>query len=50
MVQCHELKAVLGAKIMIDLRNKKTKKTISTVIVVILALAMVIPTLVWAIK
>ena len=35
---------------MIDLRNKKTKKTISTIIVIVLALAMVIPTIVWAAK
>ena len=28
--------------------NKKTKKIISTILVIILALAMVIPTLIWA--
>jgi len=35
---------------MIDLRKKKTQKTITTVLVVILALAMVVPTLIWAIQ
>ena len=33
---------------MIDLRNKKTKKIISAVIVIILAFAMIVPTVLWA--
>ncbi|GEM_PF-929896 len=35
---------------MIDLRNKKTKKVITTVIVILLVFAMVVPTLIWALK
>jgi len=35
---------------MIDLRNKKTKKVITTVIVVLLVFAMVVPTLIWALQ
>ena len=33
---------------MFDLRNKKTKKIISTIIVIILAFAMIVPTVLWA--
>lgn len=35
---------------MIDLRNKKTKKVFVGVIVLILVLAMIVPTLVWALQ
>ncbi len=35
---------------MLDLRNRKTKKIITAVIVIILVLAMVIPTLLWALQ
>lgn len=35
---------------MLDLRNRKTKKVITAVIVIILVLAMVIPTLLWALQ
>jgi len=35
---------------MIDLRNKKTKKIITTIIVVVLVFAMVVPTLIWALQ
>ena len=34
---------------MFDLRNKKTKKIISAIIVIILAFAMIVPTVLWAI-
>ncbi len=35
---------------MFDLRNKKTWKTISLVIVIILAIALVVPTILWALQ
>ena len=35
---------------MLDLRNRKTKKIITAVIVIVLVLAMVIPTLLWALQ
>lgn len=35
---------------MIDLRNKKTKRIITTIIVVLLVFAMVVPTLIWALN
>jgi len=35
---------------MIDLRNKKTKRIVTTIIVVILVFAMVVPTLIWALQ
>ena len=35
---------------MIDLRNKKTKKMITAIIVIVLVLAMIVPTLVWALQ
>jgi len=35
---------------MIDLRNKKTKKVITTVIVILLVFAMIVPTLIWALS
>jgi len=35
---------------MIDLRNKKTKRIITTIIVVLLIFAMVVPTLIWALQ
>lgn len=35
---------------MIDLRNKKTKKMITAIIVIVLVLAMIVPTLLWALQ
>ena len=35
---------------MIDLRNKKTKKMIPAIIVIVLVLAMIVPTLLWALQ
>lgn len=35
---------------MIDLRNKKTKKVIVAIVVLILVLAMIVPTLIFALQ
>lgn len=35
---------------MLDLRNRKTKKIVTLVIVILLCLAMIVPTLVWALQ
>lgn len=35
---------------MLDLRNKKTKKIITAIIVIVLCLAMIVPTLIWALQ
>lgn len=35
---------------MLDLRNRKTKKVITAIIVIILCLAMIVPTLIWALQ
>ena len=35
---------------MIDLRNKKAKKMITAIIVIVLVLAMIVPTLLWALQ